>query len=494
MATVTATPDPTTGTVLVQVEQTTLRDLFTRVVANGWGNATTGQAWTTAGGVVGNYAVGGTSATHAVTATNSARQTFVTPFATPDHGFFTQVTVPVAALTQPIQVGAMARWVDANNFYIAEITIATSGVVTLNLNRHSGGVRVTLATVTLDQVHAAGATWNLGIEVCGTTLKAKAWRSTVTEPGWLLTATDPTILTATDVGARSLAVTGNTNVPFNTTWDNAYAYVSQPVRVFRNVGGVLSELRGSPGYTENPSAAAATATAVYWDNESPFDVNMVYELRSNCSQTLIASSAVVVLDSNDNGWLRDPTNPSRNIPIVMDDFFDECVDEDVVVFSGLGERQYDNAAGIFDHVDARRPITVSQTRKNYASTLFLTSFSLDDVDMLEDIFDPNSVLVLSLPMVYGWAHRSSGTDYVTFFDILQSVIGVDQRVSTRVWTAPFRLSDAPADTDEGGTGGNGIGGGDATYDALAASVIGTTYNSLTAAGFTYFQIASGVGY
>jgi hypothetical protein len=494
VASISATADPTTGTVLVTVEQTTLRDLFTRVVANGWGNATTGQAWTSAGGVVGNYSVSGTQGVHAVTATNSARQTFVTPFATPDHGFFAQVTVPVAALTQAIQVGVMARWVDANNFYIAEITLATSGVVTLNLNRHAGGVRTTLATFTVNEVHAAGATWNIGIEACGTTLRGKAWRSTVTEPGWQVTAADPTIMTATQVGARSFAVTGNTNVPFNTSWDNAFAYVSQPIRVFRNIGGALEELRGSPGFTENPTAAADTATAVYWDNESPFDVSMVYELRSNCSQTLIASSGAVTLVSNDNGWLRDPTDPTKNILITMEDFYDECIDQDVVVFSGLGERLYENAAGIFDHVDARRPITVSQLRKNYASTLFLTSFSLDDVDALEDIFDPNSVLSLSLPLAYGWAHRNFGTDYITIFDITQSLLGVDQTITARVWTCPFRLSDAPGDTSELGTGGNGIGGGGATYDDLAASVIGTTYNSLTAAGFSYFQIASGTGY
>lgn len=494
MASITATPDPTTGTVLVQVEQTTLRDLFTRVVANGWGNATTGQAWTTAGGVAGNYAVGGTTATHAVTAVNSARQTFVTPFATPDHGFFVQVSVPVTPTGAAIQVGAMARWVDANNFYISEITISTANVVTLNLNRHSGGVRTTLATFVLNEAHAPGATWNIGIEACGTTLRGKAWRTTVSEPGWLITAIDPTIMAATAVGARSIAAVGNLNTPFNTTWDNAFAYVSQPIRVFRVVGSMSWELRGSPGFTENPSAAADTATAVYWDNESPFDVNMTYELRSFCNQTLVATSAVVNLDSDGNGWLRDPTNPSRNILIMMEEFFDECADQDVVVFSGLGNRTYENAAGIFDHVDAPRPITVSQARKNYASTLYLTSFTLDDVDFLEDIFDPNAVLILSLPMIYGWAHRSFGTDYVTFFDIEQALISVDQRVSTRSWTAPFRLSDSPADTDEFGVGGNGIGGGGATYDDLAASVIGTTYNSLTLAGFTYFQIASGTGY
>jgi hypothetical protein len=74
------------------------------------------------------------------------------------------------------------------------------------------------------------------------------------------------------------------------------------------------------------------------------------------------------------------------------------------------------------------------------------------------------------------------------------VIGVDQGVTSRVWDIPFRLSYAPPDTSEGGTGGNGIGGAGATYDDLAASALGLTYNSLTASGETYLQVAQGVGY
>jgi hypothetical protein len=209
-----------------------------------------------------------------------------------------------------------------------------------------------------------------------------------------------------------------------------------------------------------------------------------------------ATSNTVVLDSDDDGWLRDPVDPTRNVRIVMSSFFDECVDVDTVVFSGLAPRVYANAAGIFDIIDDRRPVTVSQTRKNYASGLTLTSYTLDDIDALEDLFDPNRVLVLSLPVSanYGWAHRSYGTDYITCFDVTQSVIGVDQGVTTRTWDIPFRLSYAPPDTSEGGTGGNGIGGAGATYDDLAASALGLTYNSLTASGETYLQVAQGVGY
>lgn len=497
MATVTATPDPTTGSVLVQVEQTTLRDLFTRVSANSWGIATTGQSYFTNGGVLANYNVNGTQGTHTMTTTNVARHSWVTPVASTDHVFFIQSIVPVVALTQAIQVSAMARFVDVNNYYFAQVDLApTTNIASLSIRKNVLGVITTLTSIPLGQLHAAGATWNIGIEVCGPRIQAKAWRSTVSEPGWLLTVNDFDLTTGTDVGARTFLVTGNTNVSPVIAYDNAFAYVSQPVRIVRvTPDGVESEVRGSPLNTNAPTAAADTATATLWDNESPFDTSLVYRLYSTCNPTtVIASSAAVELVSDGDGWLRDPTDPTKNIVITMDEFYDECVEQDVVVWSGFGDREYANASGQFDIINAQRPRTVSQTRKNHASSFRLTSFSLEDILDLEDMYANGSVLSLTLPTYYGWANRTYGTDYITIGDISQAFIGVDQRVTSRVWTIPYRLSGPPVDTDSGGTGGNGIGGGGATYDDLADSVLGTTYNTLTASGQTFDQVAAGVGY
>lgn len=492
MASLTATTDPATGTIRVDVEQTTMRDLFTRVVANSWGNATTGQAWTSTGGVAANFSVNGTQGLHAVTTVNASRRSVLdTGF--PDMGGQFQVTIPVTATTNPIDSGLYLRHIDVSNNYYINISIAPSNTVTLSIRRNVLGVETTLTSVVLAQTHAAGATWFVKGEICGSTVRGKAWRSTVTEPGWVSTTTDSAVTTGNEIGARSFVGTGNPAITF--TYDNAFSYVSQPIRLYRvTPDGVRTEVRGSPGNTEDATAAAASATATYWDGEAPFDVDVYYEMTSACSATTVLTSNTVNLDSGGDGWLRDPTDPGLNLRIVMDDFFDECVDEDVIVFSGLDTREYENASGVFDRVNTARPNTVSMKRKNNGSTLYLTSFSLDDIDTLEDIFANGRVLLLTLPTVYGWAHRSFGTDYITCFDITQSLLGVDQRVSTRVWTIPYRLSTEPVDTSEGGTGGNGIGGGGATYDILAASVIGTTYNSLTAAGFTYTQIAQGVGY
>lgn len=498
MASLVATTDPTTGTVGVDVEQTVLRDLFTRVVAGGWGSATTGQAWTTSGGAAGDYSVTGTRGQVSLTSVNVSRRTQA-------GGQWKDVDVKASLFPGVVALGAsfsmslmLRRDSVANNEYSASVDFGLLGVATITIRRNLAGVVTTLGTAVLPFTYAAGSQVVLRFAACGTGLMAKAWLSTVSEPtSWSVTLADPALPnTATmQIGTRSILNTGNTNVlPVNVQYDEMSACYGFPLRLFRvTPDGVESEVRGSPFNTEDATAAAATATATMWDNEAPFDVDIFYRLYSNCG-TLLETSNTVNLASGGDGWLRDPSNPSLNLRITMDAFFDECVDVDTIVFSGLGSREYANASGQFDIIDDRRPVTVSQIRKNYASQLTLTSFTLDDVDGLEDILDAGTILLLSLPTVYGWAHRSYGSDYITVGDVSQQVIGVDQQVTTRVWSLPFSLSYAPVDTSTGGTGGNGIGGGGATYDDLAASVLGTTYNSLTASAETYLQVAQGVGY
>lgn len=497
MATVLATPDPTTGSMLVEVEQTIARDLFTRVVAASWGNATTGQAWVISGGAAADFSVNGTQGVISNASLAVQRITHLPTLST-DHDFTIQWISPAATPTGGnFQPGVIARFVDASNFYCAQLDVAPSGTVTLTLFKRVLAVNTTLAVATLATTHAGSAVYGIRIAACGNQISAKAWNSTVSEPEWMVTAVDNDLALGTRAGTRSILGAGVTNVlPVVWQYDNMVTIVGDPVRLFRVVNGVATEVRGSPFSTDFQTAAANTATAIFWDNEGPFDVSTEYILTSNCSPDEIASSGPVTLDSNDNAWLRDPVDPTLNVVINLEGWFDDCIDQDIVVLSRLGNPSYPNASGVFDIIDNPRPNTISQVRKNFLSSLELTSFSLGDILNLEDIFGTGRILVLSIPVSsnFGWAQRTSGTDYITVLELSQSYVGADQGVTARAWTATFRLSPPPADTSGGGNGGNGIGGGGATYDDLAASVIGTDYNSLTASGFVYYQIAAGVGY
>lgn len=495
MTSVTATPDPTTGTVLIQVEQTIARDQFTRVVANGWGVATSGQAWTVTGGAAANYSVTGTEAQVSNASVNVERLTFINA-GFPDHD--SRILWRSATTATPAggnhEAGVTARYTDASNYYSANIVITPANVTTLVLRKRVLGVNTDLASVVIPGTHSTGTLYQMRISVCGNTIKAKGWLFLQSQPDWMLTVTDFDLTTGNNTGSRSfLTSTVSNPLPVNWQFDEFITIHNESLNLYRVVDSDRTLVAGSPFGTNAPTSGGNTATATLWDGSAPLDTTMSYEMTTVCSSTTIGSSADITLDSDGSGWLRDPFDPTLNLRIEMDGFFDDCIDQDRIVFGGLGNPEYANASGVFDLVNSPRPNTVSMLRKRYASSLTLTSFSLDDVLDLEDIFASGRILLLSLPADYGWAIREGGTDYITCGDITQEYLGVDQRVVARTWTIPFRLSNPPA-TLPGGDGGNGIGGGGATYDDLAASALGTTYNSLTASALTYDQVAAGTGY
>jgi hypothetical protein len=495
MATLVATADPTTGTVLIDVSQATLIDTFTRVVAGGWGNATpSGQLWTTSGGAAGDYSVNGTQGLHTVNTTIVGRHSTTTLAVGADMGIQTFVTIPVLALTQPFSVNTLVRFTSTASNYFARISIAPTNVATLILGKNVLGVMTPLGTVVLGQTHAAGATWVTKIDVCGSRLRAKAWRNTVLEPDWLLTANDFGLTTGTDGGVRSVLDSGNTNGSVAFAYDNFFSFVGSGLRLYRvTPDGVRTEVRGSPFNT--PTQNSGNATATIWDNEAPLDVALTYVLTSNCSTTVNATSNSVTLTSSGDGWLRDPTNPSNNIRISFADTqFDECNSTNRVVMTDWDARVYRNASGQFDILNSQRPTTVSMRRKRYDSSMFFASKTLTDVDDLEALIAPGSILLLSLPAQYGFG-RPYGSDYITVQDVVQGPVDTDDyQTPFRAWEVPFMLSPEPVDTNEGLTGSNGIGGGGATYADMTASAIGVTYATTTATGETYQQLAQGVGY
>jgi len=498
MSSLVATADPGTGTILVTLEQTIARDTYTRVVAGGWGSPTAGPAYVLSGAAA-QYAVNGSAGTITV---NVVDTTFTAVLQTNlnDHDIQIQLgtnTIPTGGSTH---YGATVRYTSlTNSMQVYAVPALVTGLVTLVMAPRVGGTVYTLDSTVTSLSITTDLT--LRVRACGNRFMSKIWATSTPEPeAWTQDITWPGLPTGTSVGALARRPAGSLT-PTVFEFDNLVATVADGppssvdrLQLFRvTPDGVETEVSGSPFSTNPGTASADTATATFWDPDPPFDVDVFYRMKSLCGETSLTSNTVS-LDSDGFGWLRDPTDPSRNFAISLEDFYDECIDQDVIVFGGLGGPEYANASGIFDLIDAARPRTISQTRKNYASSLSLVSFSLDDILDVEDILAPGSVLSLSLPTIYGWALRTYGTDYITIGDVSQSYIGVDQRVTARGWTLPFRLSQPPVDTSPGGTGGNGVGGGGATFDDLAASVIGTTFNSLTASGFTFDQIAAGTGY
>jgi hypothetical protein len=131
----------------------------------------------------------------------------------------------VVATGASFQQGLMARRDSgANNEYIAEVLFDLLGAMTLRVRRNLGGSLTTLATFTLDGVYDATSQVNLEFLVQGSTLSAKAWLSTLSQPAdYQIVTTDTNITTAGAVGTRSILAGGNTNEP-TVEYDDPYVY------------------------------------------------------------------------------------------------------------------------------------------------------------------------------------------------------------------------------------------------------------------------------
>lgn len=491
MATLVATPDPATGTVRVDVDQTVVYDLFNRVVANAWGNPTRGaNPWVTAGGPAANYNVNGNFGNHIHTTINLDRTSAMAVSAT---DFDMVVTVgysapPTGAAWQMTLIG---RTLGAD--YVALNMIGNVGGVVQLILEFSQGAGVILSDTVVATDVTSGQTLTYRFRACGNLLQAKVWDATTPEvQAWDVELVVPTYW-AGGIQMNTFLQPGNTNVlPYTFAFDFFSLDIGQPVRLFRvTPDGTRTEVRGSAFYTTPDVPSIATI----WDNEAPFDTAITYELHSDCTMADTVTSNSITLLSNGNGWIRDPAIPANNILLTENGLtFNDCDTTRQITFLNWEPRAYENASGIFPIINSERPNTVSMRRKRYTSEFRFATKTLDDMDLMENIFMPGTILLVSLPTAYGFG-RPYGQDYITVMDLEQATSNTDdQRTPFREWTVPFQLSYEPPDLNEGMTGSNGIGGGGATYEAMTASPLGATYATTTASGETYQQLAQGVGY
>lgn len=220
------------------VAQDSITDTFTRSTSNGWGTATSGQAWSVVG-TAADYSTTGALGRIATTTINTLYLAHVDTSST-DHAFGVAVTVPVLPSGAPITVRVAGRLVDASNYYEAQISISTAGAVSLFLNKRVAGVGSVVVTgPVLADTHSAGNTWMLGIRCVGTQIEATAWKSTSTQPGgYLISTTDSSLTAGTRVGCLARRETSNTNGAQNIDFDTAAATNPQTLTVTRGVNGV----------------------------------------------------------------------------------------------------------------------------------------------------------------------------------------------------------------------------------------------------------------
>lgn len=203
-------------------------DNFNRVTASGWGVATTGQTWTTTGGSAANYSTDGSEAGISMNSVNVARLALL-PVSWVD-GIITWGKAVlgggITPLGAPIDLQVIGRYVDASNFYIAELLMQTANTCVVRIRKMVAGVLSTVATsAVLSGVTPGGTAYGLEFQYIGTALKARVWNRALTKPtAWTLETTDSSIVAAGQIGARTILETSNTNVlPVTFAFDDLVA-------------------------------------------------------------------------------------------------------------------------------------------------------------------------------------------------------------------------------------------------------------------------------
>jgi len=264
--------------------QTEIFDSFDRTLASSWGNANTGQLWTNSGGAASDYSVATSDGIHTITTTNVARHSTIGPTTLRDFDVTTTVLMPTSVEVSgaPWSNSVLGRFTDVSNNYRFQAEITTDETVfTVSIIRRSGGSDTVLATGTVDMYPTFGAaatfTNNVTIRATaqGPLLRMKMWNADdQDEPNtWQLTALDSTF-TAGQVGVRTIANTGNTNIPLTFRY---HMFWTSPL--LDNFG--YYELQRRDDYEDWQTILTATSPGVtgFADVEARIGVRSDYRIR-----------------------------------------------------------------------------------------------------------------------------------------------------------------------------------------------------------------------
>jgi hypothetical protein len=191
-------------------------DSFNRTVANGWGSADTGGAWSASGGA---YAVAPGSAT--IAADSTAPANFLPAVSALDVDELVKISPPPISATW-VDTGIAVRYAaSTQSFYQLSMYYSSSnngGNYTVELKRKPENTQINSDVPT--GIPGGTAVW-LRVEAQGvnpTTLRWKIWQDGTSEPAaWSATGSDstPALQAAGGVGVIAWASAGTASVAFN---------------------------------------------------------------------------------------------------------------------------------------------------------------------------------------------------------------------------------------------------------------------------------------
>lgn len=212
-------------------------DTFARTVASGWGTADSGQTWTVVG-TAANYAVGSGYGSTTFPSTGIAHIALA-PAPAPDIDMYVDIATDALATGNSLFGGPLIRATDNNNHYMCRLEFTAANAIGLTIRKRVTGTETVLGALTTRLTHVAGTFYRVRFQVIGDSLRAKAWLTTLPEPGnWMVTATDTSITSTANIGFRGFSNTGNTNTNPQVRYANFKVINPQTFTVTRSMNGV----------------------------------------------------------------------------------------------------------------------------------------------------------------------------------------------------------------------------------------------------------------
>jgi len=169
-------------------------DTFNRTVVNGLGTADSGQSYA----LVAPSSMYNVTPVTATLAPNGSGDKFAfINIRTQSLDISGQVALSAIPATNLMTVGIVAKLVDAANYFVGSMMVATGGAISLRFSKVVGGGLVTIATVATGLTYVANTFYNLRYSIAWSrvlqtnVMTSKLWAVGAAEPGgWMASATD----------------------------------------------------------------------------------------------------------------------------------------------------------------------------------------------------------------------------------------------------------------------------------------------------------------
>lgn len=231
-------------------------DFSLPVAAGSWGTSGNGEVWDI-GGTASDFSVTGGYGAVTITTVNSTRNALLTsPSA--DIDLYVDVTTGAVPTGASFIAGPIVRANENVDFYMCRLEYTTSGSIIATLRVRLNNIETELDSYTLPVTHTAGTFVRIRMQVEGSSIRARVWPLTTSEPAdWHMEATDTTVTATNRVGIRCYATTGNTNATKQIRFDNFKVVNPQTFTVTRSVNGVVkSHAAGTDVRLAYPAYAA----------------------------------------------------------------------------------------------------------------------------------------------------------------------------------------------------------------------------------------------